>query len=451
MECRLVLPGPLSPIQNIIMNAWSLGVEEVHCACGTKTGKTFGAGVGLTKQIFSCRGSLYRWVAPIYAQSKIGMRYFRKLTPGEPYTRFVESNSPSMYVPDIDSMLEFWHGQNPESLEGEGVDGYAIDEAAKQKRQVYDSARTTVTRTRGPIVTFSTPLGKNWWYDLCMEAKDEMALAKRQMRMPRKLFYRAPTFSNPTISKEAIKALKRDLPDRLFRQYVLAEFLADGAVFSGVHACIIGSRMDFDSDQYSWFDLSASEATVVVGVDWAKTHDYAVFTAFCVDGLVPRVIGLQRFNGVKYTEAIVRLVKFCKRFKEVITVKHDKTGVGEPLDDMLSDTYLPYEGVTYTNSIKNHLVNNLMLGFQAKELLIPDWKDAIEELGSFEAKVTSAGNITYNGVGAYDDIVNSLMLGYLAAGEASGGVREVRTSDSDFREDKVGWYQRMLGVDDDDD
>jgi hypothetical protein len=279
--------------------------------------------------------------------------------------------------------------------------------------QVYSSAKTTVTVTRAPILAISTPRGRNWFYSRCMAAKEEMEWAIRSGKEPTKLFITAPSIDNPMVSKAAIDEARRSLPDRLFRQYFLAEFVDDGSVFLGYRECLSGPEITFNTPHQRWFNPKYSGGTVVIGADWAKTSDYTVFTAF--DITTRELVGFERFHKTPYTEAIRKLVLFARKFKDIIVVRHDKTGLGQVIDDQLAYTELPYEGVTFTNAWKAEAVAQLITTIEHKMLVLPRWFDMIDEFESYEVTTNNVGTMTYSAVaGKHDDIISSLLLSHSA-------------------------------------
>ena len=397
-------------------------------------------------------GTVWRWVAPIYQQAKIGMEYCQKIMPPEPWVKPNQS-AMHLYAPDIDSRIEFWHGQHPMSLEGAGVHGYIIDEAAKCHEQVYISAKTTVTMTKGPIMCISTPLGKNWFYQRSMEAKEHMHWAIRNKKPLEQIFLTAPTAANPYISRDIIERARRELPDRLFRQYYLAEFLDAGTVFIGTNEILYGHHIETDSDTIKWIHEDAKKLTVVCGADWAKNEDFTVFTA--IDTTTGRLVGLYRFHKVPYTEAVRRLIWFATRFESVMTIRHDKTGVGSAIDDLMAHTDLPHEGVTWTNSIKNEMVARLMTSIEQKQISLPRIDKITQELDQYEVNVTATGAMTYGAPsGKHDDIVSSLMMANAALVEYGDRELEVRyvneIGNSVGPKDGIEAYYQSLVEDDED-
>ena len=407
------LPKPHSHKQAIIMNAlMTEGLLEIWIACGTKFGKSLGAGCAISSKFLSVPGTNYRWVAPIYSQAKIGFNYIKTLL----HPSMAERNLSALTLSNenLGNIIEFKSGKYPEDLEGEAISGgYVLDECAKMVEQVYDSAKTTLTVTRAPMINISTPRGKNWFYKKCMEARDQMEWDLKHDRSPTKIFITAPSSDNPMVTLEAIEDARRSLPERLFKQYYLAEFIDDGSVFTGVRDILFEFSEIIETHRAKWVDPNSSNLNVVVGVDWAKTVDYTVMFAFDIE--TGKAAGFWRFQRQPYTEAIRRLMIFCKNFKEVSIIKHDKTGVGSAIDDQLAYTGLPYSGLTFTNAIKSEMVSKLMTSIETKAIMLPNWPEMLNEFDFYEVTTNALGNTTYGAVeGKHDDIVTAILLANVA-------------------------------------
>ena len=114
---------PHSSKQEQIMTAFMTeGLQEMWVPCGTKFGKTLGGASAISAGSWIKSQGLFRWVAPIYTQSKIGKRYCEKLLPDD-YYKARNDEPPTIRIHHTGANIEFWHGKNPESLEGEGVTG----------------------------------------------------------------------------------------------------------------------------------------------------------------------------------------------------------------------------------------------------------------------------------------------------------------------------------------
>lgn len=414
---EIVIPAPHSDVQRQILNAFRMpGLEEMWVACGTKFGKTLAASGALALAAPLRPDTRWRWIAPIYMQSKIGFRYLKKMLPPEPYCGYSLSD-PSISFPSIETVIEFFHGQNATSIEGEGCSGYIFDEAAKLKEDVHASAQTTTTITRGPICGLSTPFGKNWFFRKCMLAKEEMARAAYEKRPPKQIFLTAPTALNPKVPRESIERARRNLPDRLFRQYYMAEFIDDGSVFQFLNEAF-GGAIEFHADSL-WYAPDGHESNeIYIGADWAKTNDYSCFYALNDKG---NNVGYKHFNRVPYPEQVAALMSFASTIKQRSTNKachvyiaHDATGIGEVIDDIINgidSKGFTITGVKWTNNMKEVAVSDMILSLEEKILRLRAWQTLKTELEIFEGRVTKSGNFVYCAPpGMKDDTVMTIVL-----------------------------------------
>lgn len=423
MRVHVRFPPPHGNIQRQIFNSHSTkNLLEMWVACGTKFGKTISGTVSIGRGLIGKRQGLFRWVAPTYGQSLIGKRNLSRILPPEPYVIPLQY---TLKVPGLDSTLEFRSGDKPENLEGEACHGYVLDECAKMRPLVYASAKTTVTLTRGPILAISTPRGKNWFHKKCVEAEEQMKWEMAKGVPVTKVFLTAPTDANPRISKKIIEDARKSLPDRLFRQYYLAEFVDDGSTFAGFRDCYYTDLIEIYESRQFWKHEAAAESTVVVGVDWAKSVDWTVFIA--IDIATRRVVAFERFHKRPYTEAIRQLVRFVRNFHETAVVWHDRTGVGEAIDDQLAYTNLPFQGIVFTNSSKSNMVTKLITSVETKGIGLPRWNVLDLEMDAYEVSTTEIGTVTYSAAeGYHDDTVSALML-------ANAALHEYAERDMDIR------------------
>jgi hypothetical protein len=406
-------PKAHSKKQQFIYSAFGYpSIREVWVCAGTKFGKTLAASACQINYALPRPNTKHRWVAPIYAQTRQPMEYFERILPSGDH-RKINKGENVIYLPHTNSRIEFWHSQSPSSLEGDGIHSYVFDEAARQPPDIKSSARTTTTKTKGPMIFISYPYGKNWFYDGCMEAQDHMLWAFKNNKPYEKIFLHARTADNPTIDPQVIENAKKELPWRLFRQFYLAEFVDDGAVFTNIDGCTFGEKFILTGEIHQWFDPSFKEYSVVIGADWAKKQDFTVFIA--IDMASGRVVGIMRFHRKPYTEQVRILAFFARKFKYVEMILHDKTGVGEAIDDNLAYINQPYRGIIQTNSLKAELIMKLITGFEQGQIKIPFWSEMIGELRAYEVKVNALGTTQYGAPsGKHDDIVSSLAFAWYA-------------------------------------
>lgn len=155
--------------------------------------------------------------------------------------------------------IDFWTLDNPDAGRGRKYALVVVDEAAMARNleEAWTQAiRPTLADLSGSAWFLSTPKGGNYFKTLYDRAGDEEEWQRWQM----------PTRTNPYIQPEEIDAMRHDLPEIVFRQEVLAEFVdLAGAVV-----------------QREWLRHSGPPAglTVVFGVDLAiSTRTEADYTA----------------------------------------------------------------------------------------------------------------------------------------------------------------------------
>lgn len=117
------------------------------------------------------------------------------------------------------AMLECKSADHEASLIGEGVDLLIVDEAAELKERVWQQRLSPTLRDRkGSVVFISTPLGRNWLYDLFI---------KGQKREDGFWSIRFPSWANTFVYDEAERELAESQLDRVsFLAQHEAEFVS---------------------------------------------------------------------------------------------------------------------------------------------------------------------------------------------------------------------------------
>jgi Terminase RNaseH-like domain len=432
----LTLPKPYAKWQLMLMNA---KLRLAVFPMGTKVGKSLGGSGRVATFSYSApaeQDALFRIIAPTYPLSGITYRYLNRLLPpklppqktlshaqqyaaARAWERFAPERSDSglwMKWNHNGARVQCVHGQDPEvTIEGERVHGNVYDEASKMRSQVYASGLSTTSQTGGWNVLYSTPRGKNYFFQLYMECREHMAWAERTGGTLEMYAETARTIDSPYVDQRVIEQARRTLPDRLFRQLYLAEFLDDGTVFVGYRDCVEGTLVVTEGKVEAWQREDAGELTVVIGADWAKRQDYCVLYAIDVASKRPRCAGFRRMHGVSYLEAVKELARFGKRFKEVIVAKHDRTGIGDVIEELLSNLSFPIEGVVFSNQSKASMVDAWSVALATKAVELPNWQPLISEHDYYDVKTNPLGKPVYGAIpGQHDDIVTACFLAWSA-------------------------------------
>jgi hypothetical protein len=210
------LPAPHAAQQQMLDESARINVA----CCGRRFGKTlFGIDLLVARPPFSsAHGYPVGWFAPTYKYLievwKEAKRVLRPLT-----------SAVSVQDKRIElingGVMEFWTMDGDDPARGRKYGRVVIDEAAmvRDLRAKWDeSIRPTLTDFRGEAWLFSTPKGRNDFSRFYDDAGVRPGWARWQI----------PTSANPFIDPEEIEQARRDLPELVFRQEYLAEFVDFG-------------------------------------------------------------------------------------------------------------------------------------------------------------------------------------------------------------------------------
>ena len=294
---------------------------------------------------------------------------------------------------------------SPVSLLGEGLDWLVLDEAAQVKPDIWE--RYLLARLldkKGRAILISTPKGKGWFYS---------AWRRGQEREGGYESWNGPTSENPIISREELELRRTGIPDLVYRQEYLAEFIEGaGVVFRRVRDIATGKWAEPITGESYW-----------AGLDLAKTQDYTVLTILDSQR---RVVYSDRFHRVDWSVQVPRIATAVARYNDAWTVI-DSTGAGEPIFERLREAGMRCEGYSFTQASKAALVNGLAMMLEQGQITLPRPElapELIAELEAFEYSVTEGGTVrTGAPPGMHDDCAVSLMLA--AWGARDGGEIEV--------------------------
>jgi hypothetical protein len=409
------MPTPLTyrphPAQRDIHHARD---KRFRCVCtGRRFGKTLCLAAELADRGSHEGGGDYGWVAPTYNVAERGIEAFRMI--GEGFVN-VCGRAPCRVefqgmVGMPPSRVWFLSADNPDNIRGFGFKGLVIDEAAAIPADVWHYVlRPTIAQTLGWAVFVSTPKGRNWFYDLFTRGLDPSETDYASFRFP--------SNASPYFPAKEWDEARRTLPEDVFRQEYLAEFMEDSAgVFRNVDACTVGSEQwAVDSKEY--------HRHVVIGCDVAKHTDWTVLIA--MDAETGRCFAMERFNQLDWPIQKERILGFARKHRGRLIL--DATGIGDPIYDDLKQKYADIEGFKLTSASKTALIQRLIVGIEQRRVTWPsfaptaqapvatqgvcsDWGILTNEMKRYEYEISPSGGITYNAPSGYhDDCVMALAL-----------------------------------------
>lgn len=403
-------------------------IVEIICSRGW--GKTLFVGCELLAFYLETNpGVKVMWVAPTYG---IGM------TLVDDVFRGTDERTGEQYIPEFDGqgrrVWEFcttksgpiirWHNgatvfirsaDSPDSIVSKGFNRIIIDEAALVDERVFNQQILGTARKQGiKIFIITTPRGtSHWTYKFYLKgqtAADTQYLSFQQD-------YTKNPYFNPTL-----KELMKDIPEWMFRQEYLAEFVKDGeTVVRGLDEILFGPEIDFETDQQEWslpladtelpgskIIRRAEDRRFAVGLDIAKSKDYSVL--WTMDLETGQLVYYRRLNRMDYRDLLTLTAEVCHKWNQAELI-FDATGVGQGLGDMLNNYDITAHPFVFTNESKTEIVNKLLLSIEYREIAIPNITTAKKELRAFTYTMTRTGKISYGAPsGIHDDIVMSLAM-----------------------------------------
>lgn len=383
---RLTLPKPHSGQQKILREKKRFNVID----CGRRFGKT----LICTSLVLepALQGYPAGWFAPSYKYLiEVWREVVRLLKPVIAEKSFSEKRLQLI----TGGVIDFWSLEDPDAGRSRKYKRAIVDEAAKArhlKTAWTESIRATLSDYEGDAFFPSTPKGLNYFHDLYQLGQDPLNEEWMSWQMP--------TSTNPYIKPKEIEAARLGLPDRVFRQEYLAEFLSEGTFFRFIDKQATATPQTKAIPGHSY----------VIGVDWAKSIDFSVFVV--IDATTKELVYMDRHNGVDYITQRNRLKALCEKFNPVAIIA-ESNSIGEPNIEMLRQDGMRVQAFLTTNASKAAAVEDLSLAFEREAIRILKNEVLIGELKSFEAEFLPSGLVRYSAPdGQHDDCVMALAMAW---------------------------------------
>jgi phage FluMu gp28-like protein len=255
------------------------------------------------------------------------------------------------------SIIRFRSADNPFALVGEGLDWLIIDESALVSREAWETAlRPTLIDKEGKAIFISTPKGHNWFFEMFTRGQDKLQTEYESWNYHSSI--------NKYLSANELEKAKNELPELIYRQEILAEFIEDvGSVFRGVDECIRNYQHPISYDPQHHYTM---------GVDLAKYIDFTVITIVNEQNQVVYFDRFQQLDWV-FQKKKIQLVADMYKANAVI----DSTGLGDPIFDDLSRAGMNVLSYKITTQSKKELIENLSLMIQQQKITFPEIPELI--------------------------------------------------------------------------
>ncbi|KPJ95381.1 MAG: hypothetical protein AMJ53_02860 [Gammaproteobacteria bacterium SG8_11] len=398
-DAVITLPRPHTAQQRIIDEAGRFNVVN----CGRRFGKTT---LGIDRVVTpETLPHPVGWFSPTY---KMLLEVWREAVLAlAPIT--TRKNVQERRIETVaGGVIEFWSLENPDAARGRKYRRVIIDEAAMIPGLMdawQHVIRPALADYVGDAWMLSTPKGRNGFWQMYLWGQDD--------EMPDWASWTLPTSANPHIADSEIEAMRSTMPELVYRQEILAQFLEDaGGVFRRVMEAATATAQD--SRQYLVVDgIEQGWHPYVFGVDWGQMND---FTAIAVIDLhTQELVHLDRFNKIDYVVQSGRLHALVERFKPSVIVA-ESNSMGQPIIERLIRDGLRVQPFQTTNATKAAAIDALALAFERGDLRILNDPILVGELQAYEMSKTPSGLVTYSAPeGMHDDTVIALALAWQAA------------------------------------
>jgi len=364
---------------------------------GRQFGKTMLAMNQLYYWMFNHLGCKCAWVSPVYKQSK---KVFEEMVLAFEGTGLIEKNATELTIKVGKSSLQFFSAERYDNIRGFTFDYLVCDEFAFMDEAAWTEVlRATVLVKGKKVLLISTPKGKNHFYNLFnLDGVNEQYKS-----------FQMSSYDNPLINPSEIDDARLTLPDHVFRQEYLAEFIDGGAgIFSPKYKEASGGVKFYG------------------GVDLGRADDYSVLSIFNEKG---EQVYLNRWRHDTWSNITRQISEQINRFNATVNV--EVNSIGDALIDQIkSQCKNPYNVQPFVTSAKskNDIIESLAVATQtdAVTFLPIDWLQKEFDVFSFEYNAKSR-TIKYGApYGFHDDGIMATAMAHAALKEGKGANFAIR-------------------------
>jgi len=386
---------PTTKQREIIDACLSKDIKYIVGCFGRQAGKSFTAMNLLLKWSLEDNGSVAMWVSPVYSQAK---KVFTELTNTIAGTGLTKSvNKSELTITFINgSVIYFRSGEREDTLRGYTLNYLVVDEAAYIKDNVWiEVLRPTVLVNGKKVLFISTPKGKNWFHQVALRGMSD--------EYPTYKTFFATSFDTPFITPEELEEAKMSLPETIYKQEILAEFIDDGGeVFGSLKSsCVLSSYPNHDPSKKYY-----------AGLDFGRQNDYTVLTILNSEG---EMVDFYRERQKSWDIIISEVVAKLKKWRPICFA--EVNSIGDVLYEQIKKQYPSVQPFITSSDSKQNMIEDLIMGMNESKIILPSPDlntDLYKELSVFTYEYSpKTRKIKYGSPnGFHDDTVISLALSY---------------------------------------
>ena len=287
------------------------------------------------------------WVSPVYSQTSKVQKEISSAIGNHPILTRSNLSSNEMEFA-TGSKVIFRSAERYDNIRGFSIDYAIIDEAAFIRKEAWEEAIKPTLLVKGKKALFlSTPKGKNWFHDLFQLGKNP--------DYPQYQCYKGNSYDTPFIQREEIDEARKTLPEGVFKQEYLAEFLdSGGEVFQNI-----------EMNQFNAW--SSGNSPYFAGLDLAKQEDYTVLTILDKEG---KIVDYYRNNRVEWSKMVTDILEKLNKWKPSLLV--EVNSIGDVIYEQIKKKYQNTHPFVTTGKSKTEIVEGLILDFNEQTIKIPN-------------------------------------------------------------------------------
>lgn len=323
------------------------------------------------------------WVSPIYRQANKVFNDIDKAIYDTPICKY-RNKQDLVFTLTPGSTIQFFSAERYDNIRGETFDYLICDEFAFMDEQAWTEVLRATVLVRGKkVLLMSTPRGRNHFYNL----------HNLESVNPQYKSFTMTSYDNPIINPSEIDDAKRTLPDHVFRQEYLAEFIDGGTSPFILWDEKIGNR----------------EGRLYAGIDLGRADDYTVLTIVNEKG---DMVFCDRWRQDSWTNIVANVCKVLNEYKPQTYI--EVNSIGDAIYEQITKSYDKQKCHPFvtTSKSKQDVIEQLIVVNQNKEATIIglDWLKKEYEVFTYQYNPKTKNVIYTAPPGFHDDGVISHAL-----------------------------------------
>jgi len=327
------------------------------------------------------------WVSPIYKQAK---KVFDELDKAIYNSGLCKSRNKQDLEFELvtGSTIQFFSSERYDNIRGFTFDYLVCDEFAFMDEKAWTEVLRATVLVRGKkVLLISTPKGRNHFYNIYnLDGVD-----------PKYKSFTMTSYDNPIIDPTEIDDARRTLPDHVFRQEYLAEFIDGGT-----------------SPFKEWVEKQGDRTgRLYAGIDLGRADDWTVITVINEQG---EMVYVDRWRQTSWDAIVANLGKVLNEYRPQTYV--EVNSIGDAIYEQLQKVYdkQRLHPFVTTSKSKQDVIEQLIVANQQGEgTIVPiDWLKKEYEVFTYEYSPKTK-NVRYTApAGFHDDGVMSHAIAYEA-------------------------------------